>query len=150
MYCYIVLQAGINQVGGGISWAAGPYANGGWETGVLPMLNQVGTYVSAVDPAIRNTYPSTYYPTGDGKRIMDLPWGVATRSTDNGFEFIHVLKPPTGKTLTLPVPQDGKTFSGAVLLPSGNAVALTQSHVAFDPEAERILQDSECNRQPRA
>ena len=127
MYRYIVLQAGINQVGGGINWAAGPYASGGWETGVLPTLNQVGSYVSAVDPAIRNTYPSTSYPTGDGKRIMDLSWGVATRSTDNSFEFIHVLKPPTGKTLTLPVPQDSKTFSGAVLLPSGNAVALTQS-----------------------
>ena len=43
MYRYIVLQAGINQVGGGINWAAGPYASGGWETGVLPTLNQVGS-----------------------------------------------------------------------------------------------------------
>ncbi|MEY4386055.1 MAG: hypothetical protein RLY20_1338, partial [Verrucomicrobiota bacterium] len=128
MFRYTVLQAGICTDGGGVLWAAGPYPGGGWEVGVLERMKAVGSLVEAVAPSIKNTYPSTSYPTKPGVRIADLEWGVATRSTDGQREFLHVLTPPTGTTvLNLPPPADGKKFSQARLLKTGQKVAFKQT-----------------------
>ncbi len=125
---YTVLQAGSNTDGGGTLWAAGPYAGGGWETGVLDRMKKTGELIKRVERSIKNTYPSTSYPTAPGTKIADLTWGVATRSVDDKFEYLHVLKAPAGgsKTLKLPPPADGKKFSKAVLLAEKNPVALKQ------------------------
>ena len=128
MFRYTVLQAGSNTDGGGTLWAAGPYAGGGWETGVLDRMKKTGGLISRVERSIKNTYPSTSYPTTPGTRIADLTWGVATRSMDDKFEYLHVLKAPAGgsKTLKLPPPADGKKFSKAVLLAEKKPIALKQ------------------------
>jgi hypothetical protein len=128
MFRYNVLQAGSNTDGGGVLWCAGPYADGGWETGVLDRMQRTGKLIQAVAPSIKQTYPSTSYPTAPGTNIAALTWGVATQSTDGRLEYLHVLKPPTGsKSLKLPPPADGKKFSKAVLLKSRKPVALQQS-----------------------
>ena len=128
MFRYTVLQAGTCTDGGGVMWAAGPYPGGGWELGVLERMKAVGALVEAVAPSIKNTYPSTSFPTKPGARIADLPWGVATRSADGRQEFLHVLKPPTGSAaLNLPPPADGKYFANARLLKNQKPVQFTQT-----------------------
>ncbi|MBU3067693.1 alpha-L-fucosidase [Nocardia sp. NEAU-G5] len=126
MFRYTVLQAATDSEGGGMAWAAGPYAGGGWEPGVMPALQQVGTWIDQIKPSVEGTRPSTSYPTKAGTRITDLSWGVATKSPDDRTEYLHVLKPPAGQTLTLPLPQDGKVFSAASLVKDGMPVLLTQ------------------------
>ena len=128
IFRYTVLQAGSNTDGGGTLWAAGPYAGGGWESGVMDRMKKTGQLIKAVERSIKNTYPSTSYPTAPGTRIADLTWGVATRSMDDKFEYLHVLKAPAdgSKILKLPPPADGKKFSKAVLLAEKKPVALKQ------------------------
>ena len=128
MFRYTVLQAGSNTDGGGVIWAAGPYPGGGWETGVLDRMQKTGKLIQPIERSIKNTYPSTSYLTAPGTKIADLTWGVATRSIDDKFEYLHVLKAPTdgSKILKIPPPADGKKFSKAVLLADKKPVALKQ------------------------
>jgi hypothetical protein len=127
MFRYNVLQAASNWDGGGVLWAAGPYPGGGWEDGVLKRMQAVGRLLEPVAKSVKQTYPSTSYVTRPGAKISELTWGVATKSTDDTVEYLHVLKPPAkGVALALPVPADGKCFSKAWLLASGHAVTLQQ------------------------
>ena len=129
LYRYTVFQAGSNTDGGGVLWAAGPYADGGWETGVLDRLQKTGGFIKPIEKSLKNTYSSTSWPTPAGSTIASISWGVATRSTDDKLEFVHVLKAPAdgSKSLKLPPPADGKRFSAATLLPDGKPVSLTQA-----------------------
>lgn len=133
MFRYTVLQAGSNTDGGGTLWAAGPYAGGGWETGVLDRMKRTGALIKPVERSIKNTYPSLSWPTAPGKRIADLSWGVATRSTDDLTEYLHVLKAPSGgsMSLRLPAPADGRKFSSALLLENSKPVSLKQEAEAL-------------------
>ncbi len=128
MYRYTVLQAGSNTDGGGTLWAAGPYPGGGWETGVLERMKKTGELLKPVERSVKNTYPSSSFLTAPDTKIADLTWGVATRSIDDKFEYLHILKAPAdgSKILKLPPPADGKKFSKAVLLADKKPVALKQ------------------------
>ena len=126
LFRYTVLEAACNTDGGGTCWAAGPYVGGGWEQGVLSTLQQVGQWYAQRREALAGTRPSTSYPVVSGTTIRQLSCGiVATQSTDGKKEYIHVLTPPTGRTLYLPLPADGKVFKSAHLLSDGTAVSLT-------------------------
>lgn len=127
IFRFTVLQAGVNTDGLGVQWATGPYCGGGWEDGVMDTMTKVGAYINRISRSVKRTYPSTSYPTADGRSIMYLDWGVATKSTDDKLEYIHVLKPPASKTLTLPIPADGKLFGSAKLVCNDHPVALKQS-----------------------
>ncbi len=128
MYRYTVLQAGANIDGGGVTWAASPYADGVWETGVLPAMMQVGNYIRPIRRSICNTLPSQSWITPANATINSLPNGiVATRSPDDGTEFIHVLTPPSGNSLTVPAPADGRGYGSASLLENGNPVSLVRN-----------------------
>jgi len=123
-----VMAAGTCSEGGGVAWAAGPFAGGLWEQGVLAMMQGAGQLLAPVAVAVTNTYPSTSWPTFGGVFIGSLPNGiVATRSVDDTEEYIHVLNPPSGSTLTLPAAADGKTFANARLLVNSNVLTLAQS-----------------------
>ncbi|MEI6140462.1 MAG: alpha-L-fucosidase [Mariniphaga sp.] len=139
MFRYTVLEAGANTVGGGVAWATGPYAGKGWGTGVLDTLIKVGKLIEPIASSIKQTLPSTSYPSISGKTMNDLSWGVATRSLDNKQEYIHVLTAPQGKKLRLPAPEDGKLFGSAMLLRNGKNVVLTQTKEGVElslPEKE--------------
>ncbi len=128
MFRYTVLQAGANTDGGGVTWASGPYAGGGWETGVLPAMTQVGNYIRPIRRSICNTFPSKSWVTPGGATLKNLANRiVATRSPDDGTEFVHVLKPPATDTLTLPAPADRRRYASASLLPNGRPVTLTRN-----------------------
>jgi len=126
LFRYTVLQAGANTDGGGVCWAAGPYADGGWENGVKEQLILLGNYISPISKSIKNTYASTSWVTSSKSTINMIYWGVATQSTDGKYEYIHVLKPPAGKKLSLSIPADGKKFSTANLLINNHIVTLLQ------------------------
>jgi hypothetical protein len=88
-------------------------------------MQKAGEYIEPVAESIKGTYPSTsWQPKGS---ITELPWGVATRSTDDKREFIHVLNPPSTRTVSLPPPDDGKVFANARLLVGGKPVKLEQN-----------------------
>jgi len=135
MYRYTVLMAGITNSCGGAQWAAGPYVGGGWEPGILSTMQALGALIAPVAPSIKNTYASTSYVTPPDSTIDTLSlfvqggWGgVATKSTDNTIEYIHLLTPPlVGNTLNLPAPADNKIFSSAQLVANGQPVTLVQN-----------------------
>lgn len=127
MFKFTILNAGANTKGMGLSWAAGPYPGGGWETNVKENLQKLGSYIAPIASAIKGVYSSVSYPTAAGATLNSISWGVATESTDRLTEYIHVLKPPTNTTLNLPVPADNKTFTSATMLVSGRAATLVQN-----------------------
>lgn len=127
MYRYTVLQAGTATEGPGVSWAASPYTDGLWEKDVREAFAKLAGYMAPVRESLRDVYASRSYPTPEGSTLSGLPHGVvATRKTDDTLEYLHVLNPPTGRTLALPAPADGKRFTAAALLPDGAALALKQ------------------------
>ncbi len=127
LYRYTVLQAAVATEGPGSAWAASPYADGSWEKGVREVFADVATTMKPVRASLTRVYPSTSYPTPEGAMLSTLPHGiVATKATDDSIEYIHVLNPPEGRRLQLPLPADGKTFTSAKLLATGRRVDLAQ------------------------
>jgi hypothetical protein len=127
LYRYTVLQAAAAVEGPGCAWAASPYADGTWERGVREAFAGVAAAMRPVRESLTRVYPSTSYRTRDGDQIATLAHGiVATKTTDDSVEYIHVLNPPDDKTLALPPPADGKRFLNASLLDGGAPVALKQ------------------------
>lgn len=133
MFRYTVMQAGANSEGGGMQWAAGNYAGGGWETGVDETMTRLGNYIKPVAASIKNTYSSNSWPTASGTKLPDLKWGVATRSTDGRIEYLHILNPPSdgNQRITVPPPADGKRFSKAVLLANKHEVSIKQDEAGL-------------------
>jgi len=127
LYRYSVLQSAVATEGPGNAWAASPYPDGTWEKDVGEVFAEVAATMAPVRESLTRAYPSTSYPTPEGATLSTLPHGVvATKSTDDRIEYIHVLNPPDGKVLTLPPPADGKRFSSARVLASGSPVELRQ------------------------
>jgi len=133
-----------------VAWAASPYSTGEWEANIREVFAQVEKWTKEIRQSLRNVYPSTSYPTMEGTKIVNLSHGiVATKSIDDAEEYIHVLNPPTDqmvsvddseeeyihvsnppiekKILQLPLPKDGKLFTSARLLRSGEEVMLTMT-----------------------
>jgi beta-glucanase (GH16 family) len=128
IFRYTVLGAGTQNSFGGAAWAAGCYDSSGWEPGVAQTMQQVGAWMAPIGASIYNTYASSSYVTGAGNSVGSIANGiVATKSTNNAIEYIHVLNPPSGTTLSLPKPSDSKTFTSAQLLANGQPVTLVQN-----------------------
>jgi autotransporter-associated beta strand protein len=129
MFRMTVLRAGVNSTdGGGVNWACGPYAGGGWETGVLEQMQQLGAWIAPIRASICDTYPSQSWITPPNSTINSLSNGfVATRSATDGREFIHVLTPPAGNSLTVPAPADGRGYASATLMEFGHPVDLVRN-----------------------
>ena len=138
MFRYTVLQAGANTDGGGVQWAAGPYAGGGWETGVAETMTKVASYIKPIAASLKGVYPSKAFPTPKGAAIKaigwgvrGLEWGIATEAADGSATYLHVLNPPEGKRLRIGMPANGATFSKASLLTSGQAVTLEKDKAGY-------------------
>lgn len=129
MYKYTVLEAGVNKEGGGVAWALGPYPTTtiSWNNNVLSRMASLGEMIDEVGESIKSTIPSASWPTAEGTTINDLDWGIATRSADGDYEYLHVLKAPAGNTLTIAAPADGKEYSSAINLRTGNSCGISQT-----------------------
>jgi len=137
MLRYTVLQAGCNTHGGGTGWAADTFTDGTWEPMVKEYFLILGQLIQPIEEAIKNTRPSMSFITRQGSRIATLPQGmVATTSADGQYEYIHVLRAPTGteennrqryvRRLQLPPPVDFRKFTKAVMLRSGREATIKQ------------------------
>jgi hypothetical protein len=132
IFRYTVFQAGVCTTGGGVGWDLSPYADGTWEIGALETMKQVNALLSPIAESVKNTQPSLSYPTPEKIPMDKLQHGiVATRSADGKHEYLHVLRPPEEKSLTLPVPKDGRRFVSGSILSSGKPVELNQSDVSL-------------------
>jgi len=128
MLRYTVRLAGtLEQANGGIAWAASPFANNEWESGVLATMTAFGKLLAPLETAVFGTRPSTSYVTHAGT-LQKSTWGVATDAADGKAVFLHVLNPPgAGLPLRIPKPADGRVFRTATMVPSGRPVALARS-----------------------
>ncbi|MBN8460802.1 MAG: alpha-L-fucosidase [Verrucomicrobia bacterium] len=129
MFRMTVLRAGVNSTdGGGVNWASGPYAGGGWETGVLEQMQEIGSWIAPIRASVCDTFPSQSWITPPNATINSLSNGfVATRSAADAREFIHVLTPPAGNSLTVPAPADGRGYASAALMESGHSVDIVRN-----------------------
>lgn len=129
MYKYTVLEAGVNEEGGGVAWALGPFPTPtiSWNSGVLSGMSGLGAMIEEVGESISGTVPSDSWPTAEGTTIRDLDWGIATRSADGKAEYLHVLKSPAGPALTIEAPADDREYTSAVNLRTGKECSLTQT-----------------------
>jgi hypothetical protein len=131
MLRFFIMQSGANNNGGGIAYNAGSYAGYGqhWETGVEKSFLQIASKLSPIAQTIKGTYPSKSWVTPNTATLNNLGNSgiVATTSTDGTLEYVHVLNPPSGATLTLPVPADGQVYSTAILLPDNINCTLVQN-----------------------
>ena len=127
MFRYSVLQAAAGTDGPGVQWAASPYVDGTWENDVAEAFADLGARVQEVRESLRNIRPCPAYPVDEGVFLSTLPNGVAaTRSLDRKVEYLHVLNPPAGRTLTLPPPADGVRYLSARILTYGSSLELAQ------------------------
>ena len=90
-------------------------------------MTGLGEMIDAVGESIKGTAPNDSWPTAEGARIQALEWGVATRSADGSSEYLHVLKSPSGTTLSIAAPADGKEYTSAVNLRTGNVCTFSQT-----------------------
>jgi hypothetical protein len=90
-------------------------------------MTGLGVLIDEVGESIKDTAPSDSWPTAEGARIQELTWGVATRSSDGNYEYLHVLKSPSGTTLTIDAPADGREYTSAVNLRTGNSCTFSQT-----------------------
>jgi len=125
------------QVNGGIAWAAGPYVNNQWETGVAESFKELGRLMHANGKAIYGTVASTSYVTSPDAQPS---WGVATDSADGSTVYLHVFDSPKDSSLQIGKATDGRVFAQATLLSNGKAVKLRatdEGYVLTLPKAER-------------
>ena len=129
MFKYTVLEAGVNEEGGGVAWALGPYPTDtiSWNRNVLSGMTGLGTMIDEVGESVKGTIPSDSWPTAEGARIQELIWGVATRSADGNYEYLHVLNSPSGTTLTIDAPADNREYISAINLRTGNDCSFSQT-----------------------
>lgn len=133
MFHYTVLQHGVSYNGPAVLWAVSPYVSGEWPIDVYEQFLVVRQLMKPIQESLRGTYPSTSFITPEGINIQTLTNGfIATRAPDHTVEYIHVLRPPSGKVLTLGCPADGKFFADrAVRLPGGESVSLTREGTSY-------------------
>lgn len=125
MLRFTVREAGtFGQQNGGIHWAAGPYADNTWGTGVETGMRALGTSAAAIGESLFGSFPSTSFVTLRAT-VQSSTWGVATDSADGNHVYAHVLNGTPGSVLSLGAPKDRRTFSAtAHFVPSGTAIGV--------------------------
>ena len=124
----VVRCAGCPDQEGGIHVALTPYATG-YAPKVRELMTEFGKYWRERKVALFNTRPSKIFEIEQKAN----PWPiVATDTPDGSTVFVHVLIPPTGKSIHLPAPKDGHKLGAASLLIGGGQVQLKQSEAGVD------------------
>ena len=124
IFRFTVLNAGAGAPGG-ICWATSPLADGktwGSDGEPLKTLVQAGGLLKPVREAVTAVAASRNWLLPDRTAFSNAPSYVATRSLDGKKEFVHVLKPPAGKSIELKKPVE--SFKAARMLRNGHAVKM--------------------------
>ena len=147
LYLYNILLASMNK-SGGLLYSTGcsagksrDFANGNiWDGGagngnIYATMKEVNDYIKPVEESIKNTNAGKAYPSNITacSWLDQYQWGVSTESADGKYVYLHVVKPPVGKTLTIGQPADNSSFSpAAILLKSKQAVSFAQTVTGYD------------------
>jgi hypothetical protein len=132
MYRFTIRVAATRgQRNGGVVWAAGPYVNQQWETGVVDAFKDLGKLIKPRKVSIYDTLPSFSFVTLP-KSLQKDTWGVATDSADGKFVYLHVLNPPDNRALTIAKASDDREFTKASLLISGQAMKLKSTPAGYE------------------
>jgi hypothetical protein len=124
MFRFTVLNAG-GGAPGGMCWAVSPLADGKtWGSDGEPLATMVKVcgYLKPIRESVCGVAPSRNWKLSHGTVFSNAPPYVATRSLDGKKEFVHVLKPPTSKSLELKKPVE--SFKAACLLRNGHDVKI--------------------------
>ncbi len=119
LFRYLVLQVSVNQTGGGLALAAGPFPDGGWEHGVRSLLVAVNNFLRRVRRSVVGTRPSELWRTPDKSTVASVGWGVATE--DDEFTYLHIFEPVDGE-LSVPLPRNGTVPTSAKRVDTGETV----------------------------
>jgi len=115
MYRFLLLNVGTGAPGG-MSWSVSPLADGKtWGGGNQPVkvFEGIGKLLAPVRPTICGVQPSRSWRLQGLVDWAKAPTFVAGRSPDNKKEYIHVMKPPEGRSIDLQKPVE--TFKSACL-----------------------------------
>ncbi len=125
IFRFTVLNAGADGPGG-MGWAVSPLADGKtWgsdDNEPLPTFRVVNNYIRPIRESICGVAPSRNWTLPNGSKFSTAPAYVAARSLDGKREYVHVLKPRDGKSVTLTKPVE--EFISARLLVSGHPVKI--------------------------
>jgi hypothetical protein len=128
LFRFVVWNAGANGPGG-VGFAMSPLADGRtWSADNQPIatMARLGALIRPIRPTLTNVLTSRNWVVRNRVTAKDAPAFAATRSLDGRVEYVHVLRPPAGRTLTLPKPLD--RFDSASLYRNGRPVRL--AHVS--------------------
>ncbi|MBQ6947532.1 MAG: discoidin domain-containing protein [Clostridia bacterium] len=141
MFQYMVALASISEQGGLLASTGiypvreGEELDSIWLKGMKENLTQVGGYIKPIAESIQNTAIGKAFPTTENSTVADLEWGVSTESRDGKNVYLHVLKAPTGNTLTLPETADGSVLAeNAVIMNFDNTttpVTITKTESGY-------------------
>jgi len=147
LYFYNILLASMNKSGGllySTGCAAGKateFVNGNvWDGAagngtIYATLKAVNELMKPIEESIKNTNAGKAYPsiTSACTWLDQYPWGVSTESPDGRYVYLHVVKPPVGKTLSIGTPADNSSFSmDAILLKSKQKVGFVKTATGYD------------------
>lgn len=125
-YRYTVMQAAVTgRMGGGTAWSVGPHPGGKWELGVRSFCERLGTLSDRAGGSLFGTRPSRAW--GITHQPLEGLAQVATESPDGRTTYLHRFVPAQDRSIVLPPPQDGRTFTRARLWENRRKVALEQS-----------------------
>lgn len=126
MYRFLLLNVGTGAPGG-MSWSLSPLADGktwGADNQPLKVMQALGKLLAPVRPTICGVLPSLNWPLQAPVEWAKAPAFVAGRSPDNKKVYIHVMKPPEGRSIDLPKPKE--EFKSAVLYGGKSKVAMSR------------------------
>lgn len=124
LYRFLVLTVGTGAPGG-VAWAVSPLADGktwGAENQPLKVMQDLNKHIARVRPSICGVLPSRNWLLPTKTTWATAPAFAAARSVDGSTEYIHVIKPPVGRTIELP--KANERFSSARMLIGKKTVAL--------------------------
>lgn len=140
LFRYIVHQASLSTHGG-FAMSAGCFpgtasenSNGNiWEGDFYETMLRINELMRPVEVAVKDTLPGKAYPTAEREWFGQREWGVSTESPDGKTIYLHVMKPPQGRTLKLGPPEDGSELAGsAKLLASGSKLSLKSTPEGYE------------------
>ena len=115
---------------GGMAWAVSPASDGKtWGGDIMETMLTVNRLLDPIRPTLCGVATSLNWPVKTLTRFSGSPGYGATRSLDGTKEYLHVLRPPEGKSLEVALPVE--RLKSARLFRNGHAVKLETTDSAL-------------------
>ncbi len=127
---------------GGFAMSAGVFpgtleeqGNGNlWEGDFHPTMIALARLLEPVSIAIKDTHPGRAYATKEFEWAGQRTWGVSTESSDRRTVYLHILRPPSARILTLGPTEDGTELDIATarLVKGGASVPMRKNDSGYE------------------